>query len=105
MRWLRLRHQSSDLPSSDLPSRRRHGRDRIDDLAVTGAAAQIARDGVADLYFAWARILVEQRLGGEHDARRAEAALRAAMLHQRLLQRMQSAAGRKALDRGDGPPR
>src|SRR4051794_17721616 len=94
--------------SSALSLRHRAGGYRrycLDDFPVTGAAAQIARDGMADLRFARPRILVEQRLGGEHNAWCAEAALRTAMLDERLLQRMQFAAGGKPLDRRDAAAR
>jgi hypothetical protein len=45
-----------------------------------------------------ARVFIEQGFGGEHDARRAEAALRAAMLDQRLLDRMELSALGHALN-------
>ena len=48
-----------------------------------------------------AGVAVEQGLGGQHDARRAEAALRAAVLDERLLDGMQRRRRRQALDGDD----
>src|SRR5262245_52932580 len=42
--------------------------DRLHDEVVAGAAAQVARDGLADLLLARPGILLEQRLGREQDA-------------------------------------
>src|SRR2546423_14772199 len=73
--------------------------DRFDDLRVAGAAADVTGDGEADLLFARPRIRVEQRLRHHDHARRAEAALRAAVADEALLQRVQLAVLAEAFDR------
>src|ERR671934_568723 len=75
--------------------------DRLDHLRVAGAAAQIARDRVADVVLGGPRILGEQRGGGHQHAGDAEAALRYAVAHERVLQWRERAATRKPLDRRD----
>ena len=74
------------LPSH-LRGRIQHG---ADDLVVAGAAAEVAGQPVARLVFGRVRVGVEQRLGGDQQARRAEAALQGRVLEELLLQRMQS---------------
>ena len=59
--------------------------DRLDDLRVSGAAAQIARKIILDLFLARLRLLRQQRLGHQDEARRAIAALEAAGLDESLL--------------------
>src|ERR1700693_3580886 len=51
-----------------------------DDLVVAGAPAQVAGEPVARLGFARVRIAVQQGLGGDQQAGRAEAALERGML-------------------------
>ena len=68
-------------------------------LLVRGAAAQIAGEPAPRLLFGRARHPVEQRLGGHDLAGGAEAALVAAVLDERLLDRMQRVAVGQALDR------
>ena len=77
-------------------------RDRIDDLLVAGAAAQVAADRLADLLLGRPRVGVEQRLRRDQHARRAVAALQRVRLAEAVLQHAQRAVGlRQALDRGD----
>src|SRR5215208_2698749 len=59
--------------------------DRLDDVRVAGAAADLARDRLADRGVRRVRVLVEQRARGEHHARRAEAALEPVLFHEPLL--------------------
>ncbi len=60
----------------------------LDDGPVSGAAAQIARQGTEYL-FAVGRVAIQIQGEQRHDeAGRAESALRAMMIHQRLLYRM-----------------
>src|SRR3954452_17328874 len=69
------------------------------DLVVVGAAAQIAGQPVAGLFLGRVRVVVEQRLGRDDKARRAEAALQRRVFEEFLLHRMQPVALRDALDR------
>src|SRR5512142_1242888 len=78
--------------------RRLHG---LDDVLVAGAPAEVARHPVADLLLARVRVLLQQTVRARDHSRRAEAALQAVILVERLLQRVQLAALREALDRQD----
>src|SRR4051794_31812108 len=73
--WLRccslLRCSSSLRGSSWL----RCGPNRVEDLLVAGAAAEVARESLADLVIRRARRVIEQVDGGDDQARRAEPAL------------------------------
>jgi hypothetical protein len=62
----------------------------IQDRPVAGAAAQVARQVVGDLLAGGGRLAVPRAAGRQrhHEARRAEAALRAVAGHHRLLRRM-----------------
>ena len=62
--------------------------DGLDDLDVTRAAAQMADHSCADIILARIWVFVQQRLGGEDEARRAKSALYAAFLHERFLDLM-----------------
>ena len=63
---------------------------RADDLVVAGAAAQVAGQPVADLVPRSASgLLLQQRLGGDDEARRADAALQGRVFQELLLQRVQ----------------
>src|SRR4051812_34824989 len=75
-------------PSLHLPRSEQH---RLHDVLVTGAAAQVARQRPADLVLAGVGRLVEQGLGGQHHARRAEPALQAVLVAEALLQGMELA--------------
>src|SRR5262245_57551701 len=84
--------------ASHLGGRIEHG---ADDLVVTGAPAEVAGEPVARLGFGRIRIALEQRLGGDQQAGRAEAALQRRMLEEFSLQRMQIVPARHAFDRLD----
>src|ERR1035437_8760778 len=60
--------------------------DRLDDALVARAAADVARDALANLALARLRVRREEGVRGHEDAGRADAALRAALLHESLLQ-------------------
>src|SRR5690349_22925003 len=76
--------------------RRRH--DRFDDLFVACAAANISVHEMLELRFAWIRVFIQERLRGQNHARRTEPTLKSAMFDEGLLQRMQFAVLRQALD-------
>src|ERR1700722_5146228 len=96
------------MPTAAAASGAAHLRRRIehgaDDLVVAGAAAEVAGEPVACLGLARVRVAREQRLGGDQEAGRAEAALQRRMLEELLLQRMQVVAVRHALDGLDRVP-
>src|SRR2546423_7279304 len=78
------------------------GGDGLDDVHVTGAAAEVALEALADLVVGRARVLLQQVRGGHDEAWRAVAALEAVLVPERLLDRVQRAVrGRHALDRLD----
>src|SRR5579871_1845925 len=80
---------SASTLGSGLPttfSRKLH---RLQDLHVTGAAAEVAAQGLLDLLPRGRRVLLQQRRRGEQDARRAVAALGRPQLRERLLQRVE----------------
>src|SRR5439155_13743720 len=79
--------------------------DRLVDLDVTGAAAQVARQRVPDVVPGGAGGFGEQGLGGEQERGGAIAALRRAQLGESVLQRVQLAAGGHPLDRPHAPSR
>jgi hypothetical protein len=81
--------------------RRVHRPGGRDDRPVAGAAAEIAGERVVDPRPARrARLLVVEGRQGHHEARRAEAALRAVVLDHRLLDRVERAV--RALEVLDG---
>src|SRR5262245_15338109 len=67
------------------------GLDRLVHLRVTGAAAEISAESMADVFFCWIGIAIEQRLNCDHEARGAVAALSAAPIAIGLLDGGQSA--------------
>src|SRR5438552_4831693 len=75
--------------------------DRLEDLDVAGAAAEITRQRLADLRARRPRPLVEERLRGAEDPGGAVAALRGTELGERLLQRMRRRSLGQPLDRDD----
>ncbi len=96
--WLSLRGR----PTAALPRSFFGGpQHRLDDVLVAGAAAQVARQRPAHLVLGRVGVLVEQRLGGQHHARRAEPALQAVLLLEALLDRVQLARPCQPLDGGD----
>src|SRR5262249_8964339 len=60
-----------------------------DDLVIARAAAEIARQPVTHLVLAWLGVLLQQRLGGDDEAGRADAALQRRVFKELLLKRMQ----------------
>src|SRR5438270_2793512 len=73
-------------------------RDRLDDVVVAGAAADIAFELVADRRLVELIALAIDHVDGGHDhARRAIATLQAVVVLERLLHRMQLAAAGDAL--------
>ena len=76
------RHRRAPAPAA--PRRRQ---DRVDDLAVAGAPAEVAAQQCGDALGRRRRVLVEERLGGQQHAGGAEAALHGAVLDERLLER------------------
>src|SRR5215831_12827995 len=74
---------------------------RLDDVHIAGAAAQVARDRLADLLLARVLVAREERAGGHEHSRRAEAALQTVLLGETLLHRVELASLLQSLDRGD----
>src|SRR6516164_540016 len=95
------------LPMLVAPSRRRRRLarlaelDRLDDVVVAGAAADVAVEALADFLLGRLRVVGEQLHRRHHHPRRAEAALQAVALAKRRLHRMQLAVLGEALDRRD----
>src|ERR671923_618302 len=76
--------------------------DGLDDVLVAGAAADVALEPVPDLRLGEPVAVRAEELDTGHDhPRRAEAALERVVLPESLLQRMELAAPRKALDGRD----
>src|SRR6476620_8908162 len=65
--------------------------DRLDDVVVARAAADVAVERLADLVFARLRVVGEELDRRHHHARRAEAALQAVALAKRCLHGMELA--------------
>src|SRR5262245_15794658 len=63
--------------------------DRLDDVHVAGAAAQVPRDGLADVLLAGVGILGEERRARHHHAGRTIAALQTMFFPEALLDGMQ----------------
>ena len=75
--------------------------DRIDDLVVTGAAADITRDRFLDFLRCRRLGPIEQRFHRHYESRRAVAALHRARVDERLLHRVQFIAVGESFDRRD----
>src|SRR5688572_16081621 len=73
--------------------------DRVDDVLVAGATAEVAGDAVADLLFTRRRIVLKQVDRRDDHARRAVAALQAMFFPESLLHRMELPFRRQPLDR------
>src|SRR5215468_6545488 len=71
----------------------------LDDIDVAGAAAEIARDRLADVLLARVLVALEERHTRHHHARSAVAALQSVLLGEALLHRMQLSALLEAFDR------
>src|SRR5918996_4299505 len=67
--------------------------DRIDDLGVARAAAQVTLERGPDVVPGRTRITREERQGREQHARRAEPALDRPVAQERLLERMEMTVG------------
>src|SRR5690242_10160422 len=72
-----------------LTRRCRRGSDRVDDVLVPGAPAQIAFNAMTDLVVSRVRVAVQNLLGRHDHARRAETALRAVLVPEGLLHPVQ----------------
>src|SRR5687768_8528618 len=59
--------------------------DRLDDVLVAGAAAEVAADRPSDLLLRRRRVALQQRRPHQHHRRGAEAALEPVLLVERLL--------------------
>src|SRR5919202_328394 len=81
--------------TSHVPSRALH---RLDDPQVAGAAAQVARERLAQLALAGVRVLTQERLHRHQEPGGAEAALKRVRLVERALERVKLAVGRESLD-------
>src|SRR5262249_49152690 len=76
--------------------------DRLDDVLIAGAPAQVAGDAEADLLLARVRVLLQQAVRAHDHAGRAEAALKPVHLAKAFLQGGQRAVGSgHAFDRQD----
>src|ERR1039457_6803811 len=71
---------------------------RLHDVLVARAAAEVAGKRPAHVFLGRVGVLVEERLGGHHHPRCAEPALEPVLLLEALLQRVQLAGCRQALD-------
>src|SRR5437762_3034083 len=90
---------SSILFSSLIPAKLCRGSlNRLNDLGVTRAAAEIARERKPNLFLRGVLVFVQKRLGHHQHARRAVAALRAAFLNECLLHGMQVGTNLQTLD-------
>ena len=74
---------------------------RVEDLLVPGAAAEVPGERLADLVVARIGHAAEEVGRGDDEPRRAEAALHRARLGERALHRMELAVARETLDRDD----
>src|ERR1700752_1278617 len=72
--------------------------DRLDDVLITGASAQVSGDSPAYFFLAGMGILLEQRVGRHQHARRAVAALQSMLFFEALLQRMKGSVLHQAFD-------
>src|SRR3990172_13316344 len=63
---------------------------RLDDVLITGAAADIARQSLTDFRLARPRVLAQQPVGTHQHTRRAESALQAVLAREAFLQRVQA---------------
>src|SRR5262245_64086596 len=78
----------------------RDGRDGLHDVVVTGAAAEVALEAVADVLLGRPRVLVQEADRRHDHPGRAEAALEPVILLEGRLHRVHLAVGREALDGG-----
>src|SRR3989441_4316931 len=90
------------LPSRGLPLRARRVLDRLDDVHVASAAAEVAGDRLPYLELARVRVRRDERGRRHHHSRRAEAALETVLLVEAFLHRVQLAILLETLDRRHG---
>src|SRR2546427_11631526 len=91
------------LPFRGLAHDARRVVDRLHDVHVTGAAAEIPRDRLADLQLRRLLVLLEQGDGGHHHSGSAEAALQPVLLVEAFLDRMELPVLLEPLDGRDRP--
>src|SRR6266568_7512609 len=72
----------------------------LHNVLIARAAAEVPFQAPANLLTVWVGIAPKELVSREYHARRAEAALQAVFLPKALLERMELALGREALDRG-----
>src|SRR5205823_5269934 len=89
------------LSSVDSPGVRCRVLDRLHDVLVTRATAEVAFERVPDLLVGRMRVALEQRHARQDHARRAVAALQTVFLPESLLNRVQFAVLRQTFDRQD----
>src|SRR5262245_10754881 len=77
--------------------------DRLHDVVVAGAPAEVALERLADLLVGWVRVLLQVADRRHDHARRAVPALEAVVAMDRLLDRVHLPVGRQPLDRRDLP--
>src|SRR5215468_51461 len=77
--------------------------DRLDDVHVARAPAEVARDAPADLVLAGLRVLLEEGVAGHEHARGAVAALEPVLGHEAFLEGMELAVLLEPLHRHDLP--
>src|SRR5216684_1411802 len=90
------------LPFRGLARLARRVLDRLHDVHVAGATAEIAGDRLADLELARVGIRRDQRRGRHHHPGRAEPALQAVLLVESLLYGVELVVLLEALDSRDG---
>src|SRR6516162_294537 len=73
----------------------------LDDVLIAGAAAQVARQALANGRLAGIWVLLEQRVRRQHHARRAVPALKTVLIPEALLKRVKCPAVGEPLDSHD----
>src|SRR5689334_7642345 len=74
---------------------------RVDDVLVTGAAAQVAFESVANFLFGGVGVVGEQLPGAQNHAGRTEAALQSVLVPECFLDRIEAAICREPFDGQD----
>src|SRR5439155_10569839 len=92
------------LPSRGLARLSSRVLDRLHDVHVTGAAAEVAGDGLTDLELARVRIRGQKCRRGDHHPWGAEAALESVLLVESLLHRVELAILLEAFASGYSHP-
>src|SRR5262245_47929606 len=75
--------------------------DGLDDVLVTGAAAEVPRDRPADLFLCRVGVVLQERGDRQHHPRSAEPALQPVLLLEPFLDRMELARPAQPFHRGD----